>query len=178
MSGETHTDKQRAAIEDLWRYLNHWRVPFESPAYPLYAKATQAMEVLSVKTPPGLETVPEGTSQAALDVIAERDRQIKSEGWTSAHDDSYSAGQMAIAASCYAAHAFLPDMKPPALWPWHKLWWKPKDPRRNLIRAAALIIAEVEKLDRAILTRHRATKKQGLDMGDLFADHDTGGYRQ
>jgi hypothetical protein len=35
------------------------------------------------------------------------------------------------------------------LWPWHDDWWKPKDRRRDLIRAAALIVAEIERLDRA-----------------------------
>jgi hypothetical protein len=28
------------------------------------------------------------------------------------------------------------------------MWWKPKDRRRDLVRAAALIIAEIERLDR------------------------------
>lgn len=35
------------------------------------------------------------------------------------------------------------------LWPWDREWWKPKDRRRNLVRAAALLIAEIERLDRA-----------------------------
>lgn len=40
-------------------------------------------------------------------------------------------------------------------WPlsWAKSWLKPKDRRRDLIRAAALIIAEIERLDRAALTK-------------------------
>ena len=33
---------------------------------------------------------------------------------------------------------------------WSKDWWKPKDKRRDLIRAAALIVAEIERLDRKI----------------------------
>lgn len=35
------------------------------------------------------------------------------------------------------------------LWPWSGEWWKPKDRRRDLVRAAALIVAEIERLDRA-----------------------------
>lgn len=27
-------------------------------------------------------------------------------------------------------------------------WWKPKDRRRNLVKAGALIVAEIERLDR------------------------------
>jgi hypothetical protein len=34
-------------------------------------------------------------------------------------------------------------------WPWADKDWKPKDRRRDLIRAAALIVAEIERLDRA-----------------------------
>jgi hypothetical protein len=37
----------------------------------------------------------------------------------------------------------------PGIWPWSPDWWKPRDARRNLERAAALIIAEIERLDRA-----------------------------
>ena len=33
-------------------------------------------------------------------------------------------------------------------WPWSLDWWKPKDPRRDLVRAGALIVAEIERLDR------------------------------
>ena len=55
---------------------------------------------------------------------------------------------------------------PPFQWPWYDdcdvsggrgdcpvwgkrpAWWKPKNPRRDLILAAALIVAEIERLDR------------------------------
>jgi hypothetical protein len=33
-------------------------------------------------------------------------------------------------------------------WPWEDKWWKPKDRRRDLVRAGALIVAEIERLDR------------------------------
>lgn len=36
----------------------------------------------------------------------------------------------------------------PPTWPWGAEWWKPKEPRRDLVRAGALIIAEIERLDR------------------------------
>ncbi|MFN3321313.1 MAG: hypothetical protein ACK43M_21435, partial [Allorhizobium sp.] len=35
------------------------------------------------------------------------------------------------------------------LWPWGIEWWKPTDRRRDLVKAGALIIAEIERLDRA-----------------------------
>lgn len=100
---------------------------------------------------------------AVRDVIAERERQECKEGWTVAHDDEHTDGSLAQAAACYALayQDFVDcnfvanpedenDFKIPALWPksWAGRWWKPKDRRRDLVRAAALIIAEIERLDR------------------------------
>jgi hypothetical protein len=99
--------------------------------------------------------VPVPLTQAATDVLAERKRQVEVEGWTPDHDDAHKAGGMAVAAACYAAWS-LPS-RPASetvavLWPWTgwaQKWFKPKDTRRNLIRAAALLLAEIERLDRA-----------------------------
>jgi hypothetical protein len=39
---------------------------------------------------------------------------------------------------------------PANIWPWPLLQFRPSDDRRrNLIRAAALLVAEIERLDRA-----------------------------
>lgn len=107
-------------------------------------------------------------SQAALDVTAERRRQIEREGWTPEHDDEHQQGSMALAAACYAAHTgtdcliesrvnlstknadlFAAQEFVRRFWPWGREWWKPKDRRQNLVRAAALLLAEIERLDRA-----------------------------
>lgn len=86
-------------------------------------------------------------TKAAADVLAERRRQIETEGWTPEHDDLHSTQELAFAAACYAtADAGDP---PPAVWPWRLSWWKPTDRRRNLVKAAALILAEIERLDRS-----------------------------
>ncbi|SFI85084.1 hypothetical protein [Albimonas pacifica] len=100
------------------------------------------------------------------EIAAERQRQKDVEGWTEAHDDSHAEGEMARAAACYAHFgSLIEDERVPAnwqhenigepqlivtrrLWPWDWSWWKPKDRRRDLIRAAALIVAEIERLDR------------------------------
>lgn len=37
----------------------------------------------------------------------------------------------------------------PVSWPWDFQWFKPSDDRRNLVKAGALILAELERLDRA-----------------------------
>jgi hypothetical protein len=92
-------------------------------------------------------------SQAARDVLAERRRQIEVEGWTPEHDDAHHAGDLAQAAACYAdpcpvLNGF-PSARIPERWPWKGWWWKPKDRRSNLVRAGALILAEIERLDRA-----------------------------
>lgn len=92
---------------------------------------------------------------ALADVAAERRRQIDIEGWTQGHDDAHSDGELARAASCYAYHGSwsASDRQKmanrfPQNWPWDRRWWKPKDARRDLVKAAALIIAEIERLDR------------------------------
>lgn len=87
-----------------------------------------------------------------LEVARERERQMTAEGWTPEHDDTHEAGQMAGAAACYTLTAVAHWGAGPAidhLWPWARSWWKPKDKRNNLIRAAALLVAEIERLDRA-----------------------------
>lgn len=99
-------------------------------------------------------------SKAIEDVLAERIRQIESEGWHPAHDNAHRQGQLAGAAACYAMNNLsftIPNvalghsvaMMVKDLWPWAASWWKPTDHRRDLVKAAALLIAEIERIDRA-----------------------------
>lgn len=83
------------------------------------------------------------------DVVAERVRQVLREGWSAEHDDQHATGDMARAAAAYAIHGLEPVGIIESIWPWEARWWKPKDARHNLVRAAALLIAEIERLDRA-----------------------------
>jgi len=76
------------------------------------------------------------------EIAAERKRQIEGEGWTPGHDAEHIDGELARAAACYALGIKL------AQWPWDAGWWKPKGRRRNLVRAGALIVAEIERIDR------------------------------
>ena len=95
-------------------------------------------------------------SQAINDVIAERKRQIEEEGWTPEHDEGHTRFELAAAGACYAENAaihfdendYYELIEVPEGWPWEQWWWKPKDPRRDLVRAAALIIAEIDRIDR------------------------------
>lgn len=94
--------------------------------------------------------------QAWLDVQAERRRQITAEGFDTSNDDA-SAGQIALAAGCYALHSGGIGTDWPGgirngsalFWPWDDEWWKPKSARENLVRAGALVLAEIERLDRS-----------------------------
>lgn len=93
---------------------------------------------------------------AARDVLAERQRQIGAEGWTPEHDDAYADEQLARAAVCYAlpqGNYEIPE--PPEFWPWDAAWWKPGERRRELIKAGALILAEIERLDRAAIAQQK-----------------------
>ncbi len=91
-------------------------------------------------------------SRAAQDVLAERERQIDIEEWTDDHDDRYPPDLLARAAACYAmpvSHCVVNVDGLPSAWPWDPHWWKPKTRRYDLVRAGALIIAEIERMDRA-----------------------------
>ena len=91
----------------------------------------------------------------ADEILAERNRQMDVEGWSLGHDDTHANGELACAAGCYALHAGMPEPGQvpsgiaPQDWPWSAEWWKPQDRRRDLVRAAALIVAEIERLDRS-----------------------------
>ncbi|MBB5663211.1 hypothetical protein GGE68_001387 [Rhizobium leguminosarum] len=93
-------------------------------------------------------------NKASSDVLAERRRQIEAEGWSATHDDQYRQNELVRAAMCYL-------LGNPGSWPWAYDWWKPGDPRRNLIKAAALIIAEIERLDRSALSAPLTEKEKG-----------------
>lgn len=96
-------------------------------------------------------------STAANDVLVERRRQTEAEGWTKEHDDAHDDGALARAAACYAIYGDEQAMDCVEffdnLWPWSRKWWKPTDQRRNLVKAGALILAEIERIDRSIKAR-------------------------
>ena len=86
---------------------------------------------------------------AILDVVAERQRQQSVEGWTPEHDNAYQNSELADAAACYAIHAHNQGFSTPAHWPWSPDWWKQSGARCDLVKAGALILAEIERIDRA-----------------------------
>lgn len=81
---------------------------------------------------------PAALSRAESDILAERTSQRSK--WGVEHDDEHLDGELANAAMAYISSN-------------HKLWpfadgWKPRSRREDLVRAAALLIAEIERLDR------------------------------
>lgn len=89
-------------------------------------------------------------TKAAADVLAERQRQIEREGWTPELDDRQADGELALAAACYAKMGYgLPASHVSDEWPFSPEWLKQsRSPRRDLVKAAALLLAEIERLDR------------------------------
>lgn len=105
------------------------------------------------------------TDRVMADIAAERRRQVEVEGFTTDHDGCWPYGELAEAAACYASGKPLflesrtrrpssmnPDgdlvVRYAPIWPWAEEWWKPKTRRHNLVRAGALITAEIERIDR------------------------------
>ena len=90
-------------------------------------------------------------------IAAERERQLQAEGFTRDGDQQYRRGELAKAATAYVQLAAL-DLEagtrdhiawhgPAAVWPWAPEWWKPVDARRDLVRAGALIAAQIDLID-------------------------------
>ena len=106
------------------------------------------------------------TEKVINEIHNERQRQIEKEHWSFEHDDEHTDGSLADAAACYAATTrafkaeevvgvgYKPYQRFTDLWPesWADHWFKPNKRRRQrLIIAAALIVAEIERLDRTVL---------------------------
>ncbi|WP_422101879.1 hypothetical protein [Vreelandella sp.] len=94
--------------------------------------------------------------EVLFELSNERNRQIHGEGFTLDQDDQWTKGELASLACSYAHHAAIvahdivganePTWMPSNM---DSKWWKPSlDPRRNLIKSGALILAEIERLDR------------------------------
>ena len=92
-------------------------------------------------------------------IAAERQRQIDAEGFTLAHDAEHTKRELLDAARAYLGAARFADrfQRPmdagarqrDTYWPWDESWWKPSaDPIRNLVKAGALIAAEIDRLAR------------------------------
>jgi hypothetical protein len=100
--------------------------------------------------------------KAGHDLISkERMRQIDEEGWTKEHDqDEHTGGDLLLAGLSYGLDVVTrlklkdSDYEKTAkragekLWPWDEKWWKPTPDNdvRQLVKAGALIAAEIDRL--------------------------------
>ncbi|HBO4355065.1 TPA: hypothetical protein L4U31_002822 [Pseudomonas aeruginosa] len=119
----------------------------------------------SLRFTAALADMNEGGNPAWNAVVRERVRQVQGEGYCVEHDDEHARGELGAAALCYVeeAYAQVVDRERqamertfvtygivPDLWPWSPESWKPAgNPRRNLEKALALGLAELERLIRA-----------------------------
>ncbi len=91
-------------------------------------------------------------------IAQERHRQIYDEGWKIEADiQKHPANQLVFAAMCYSCPypkdkscptVFFKSSECPVMWPWDAKWWKPSpnDRVRELVKAGALIAAEIDRL--------------------------------
>ena len=110
-------------------------------------------------------------SKAMRDVRAERRRQVNVEGYDADHDARHFDEDLLEAGLCYLWHCTdrIPahrynDLgdggKPiPMSWPWQSSSWKPKDKRRDLVRAGALFLADQENWSRHGLPKQDLTQR-------------------
>ncbi|WP_294277634.1 hypothetical protein [uncultured Sphingomonas sp.] len=104
------------------------------------------------------------TGEALRAIVAERMKQVDQHGRDVIRDQQTNeAPDLPLAAASYlnavinqmtgiteaARDVTRPD---PMTWPWDDQFWKPEDPRANLVKAAALIWAAIDWLDHAPAT--------------------------
>ena len=95
-----------------------------------------------------------GAGKGVTAIAQERRGQIEREGYAPSEDDAYTAGELAQAACAYItwewSEAHDRDRHLALHWPmgWDLAAFKPKDRRSDLVRAGALLAAEIDRLDR------------------------------
>lgn len=97
------------------------------------------------------------TGSALREIIAERVKQVDRHDRTLERDlETNAPWDLPLAGASYlnAAIDQLTAEKnvrtaDPSTWPWDPAHWKPEDPRANLVKAAALIWAAIDRLDHA-----------------------------
>lgn len=86
--------------------------------------------------------------EALAEIAAERRRQVEVHGWSLEHDDGHTHGEIANAAADFA----MPGQHPiKTSWAYGSKVIDKEPGRQQLVKAGALIVAEIERLDRAAL---------------------------
>ena len=91
--------------------------------------------------------------KTGIELIAE---ERENHTHTASHDDTHQHAEIASAGRCYLGHAIglaygMPrQTSVPREWPWERTAWKPSEtPIHDLVKAGALIAAEIDRLLRA-----------------------------
>ena len=163
MPEELRTPAQ-AAAEEIYKLLDH----------AVQAVVMTAIISGTKRIPPCPELVPdtaaiierheeENKNTGAGLIAAERRRQIETEGFTAEHDDKHTRRELALAACAYAlpkSYCFRGEyITPQSLFDltwWDQKWFKrsntfnshPENMIPDLIKAGALIAAEIDRLKR------------------------------
>jgi len=141
---ETAEQAIEAALE-AWERILRDELAGGPRHFAVLAVIDEVVALRACLAPPPVSAAPAQPDGASL-IAAERVRQII-EGWTPERDDDHGDGELAKAAACYALeHTAHNDMT--AMWPWGEEAWKPHSPLRDLVRAGALIAAEIDRLQR------------------------------
>lgn len=158
----THSDRQRARLGDQgqrWeityidgrdgkRVVMGWASDWDTGAAPML----QAIEQHPVWHHGEAKNRFEFASPALESVMQERLRQRVQEGFGDTWDDQYTASELPRAAICLALKAVYGTVdNVSTIWPksWSLTWLHKRDTyRRSLVKAAALLIAEIERSDR------------------------------
>lgn len=105
-----------------------------------------------------MTSVMTGRAKAFADVASERARQISKHGHDESHDDTHSDGSIAYAAMAFVASALKEERLADEIYPWGVGFDPHGDDRRTLmVKAAALMIAEIERIDRAAEAKKEVT---------------------
>lgn len=88
-------------------------------------------------------------SVGAAMIAQERRRQVAKERWTAEHDAQHDNNELIRAAIAYAMPHDLFGISRVGMWPWGNLEWKPTDRVRDLVKAGALIAAELDRINEA-----------------------------
>jgi hypothetical protein len=166
------------AFPELQRLIDRTHPPLSTneglliikSALPKIESALSELKVVQGLSPIPLRSYMVGTAltTATVDVLTERRRQISVEGWTPEHDDEHVSDELAALAAFYAM--------PPAARDWDASStgygprlgdailpcdWEAngKERRQELVIAAALILAEIERIDRAIAKARNAREE-------------------
>lgn len=101
----------------------------------------------------------EAEAGVIAEIQAERRRQTEVEGHTIAHDDSQDRGELARMAVCIVLQTdnvfTIRDCRPHPVFPTSHRFAPKSEYRRNLVIGAALLVAEIERVDRDEARRER-----------------------